>query len=178
MDKGTCSVDGCEKSLRSSTFCYAHYMKNWRYGTPTPTHPSRVRNAPGDRIGTLTLIERIGQQWRCECECGRIRLSRSGDLNRAGDASTCGYRPNHRIESPSYGAAHDRIRRDRGSASLHRCVDCDSQAHHWSYDHAADDEMHEMIGNSLVAYSPSQDHYLPRCVPCHKRFDLDRIDAA
>lgn len=64
----------------------------------------------------------------------------------------------------------------RTPAQTHQCIDCGSQAYHWSYDHDAPDEMYETIGKYLVAYSPSQEHYAPRCVPCHKRFDLDRID--
>lgn len=178
MDERTCSVDGCNKSVRgNSEWCYGHYMKNWRYGTPTPTHPSRVVNRPGDRFGTLILVERQGHRWLCECSCGRTRLASAGDLNRTLDATTCGYRPNHRTDEVSYSAVHDRLRSDLGPASRHQCTDCGSTAHHWSYDHTADDERHELIGRCLVAYSVSQDHYSPRCVPCHKRYDLDRIDA-
>ena len=29
-----------------------------------------------------------------------------------------------------------------------------------------------------IAYSNNPEHYEPRCVPCHKRFDLGRVDSA
>lgn len=34
MDKGTCSVDGCDKAVRYKNLCNAHYLRNLRYGDP------------------------------------------------------------------------------------------------------------------------------------------------
>ena len=179
MDEHTCTIDDCDKQRRGNgPWCYGHYMKNWRYGTPTPQHASRVENSPGDRFGTLVLVERIGARWLCSCDCGRTRMAAAGELNRTGSSSTCGWRPNHRSDTPTYAAVHGRLRNDLGSASKRQCADCTQQAHHWSYDHSADDEMHELIANTLVAYSADQSHYAPRCVPCHKRYDLGRLNSA
>lgn len=178
MENPTCSVTGCSKQVRGKTgWCYGHYMKNWRYGTPTPEHATRIVDIAGSRFGTLTVVARIENKWRCECDCGRTRIVSAGELNRTGSANTCGYRPAHRCDNPTYSAAHDRIRTDCGPASLHQCQDCGNRAAHWSYDHEDPDEMHEMIGSTLVAYSANQSHYAPRCVPCHKRYDLGRLDA-
>ena len=67
------------------------------------------------------------------------------------------------------------MRRDQGPASTHTCVDCAAPAAQWSYDHADPDEMYTPEG---YAYSLKGDHYHPRCVPCHKAFDMGRADAA
>lgn len=42
----------------------------------------------------------------------------------------------------------------------------------------APEEQHEYgLSTNPVAYSMNPDHYQPRCVPCHKRYDLDRQGA-
>lgn len=179
MDKSTCDIPGCEKPVRGrSCWCYGHYMKNWRYGTPTPEHPSRVVDIIGARYGTLVVVERVDQKWLCECDCGRSRVASAGELNRTGNANTCGHRPAHRANAPTYAAAHERLRTDLGSASSHQCTDCGETAYHWSYDHDDPNEMYERIGTTLIAYSPIQSHYAPRCVPCHKRYDLGHLNSA
>ena len=175
MGDTTCSLKTCSEPTKRMGLCYGHYMKQWRYGTPTPDFPPRYTDLTGRRFGNLTVIERVGSTWACRCDCGAETNVRAGDLNR-GTVESCGDRSTHRrIESPGYGAVHDRLRVDRGNARDFRCVDCDQPAFHWSYDHCDPNELHTPEG---YAYSVDPDHYLPRCVPCHKRFDLDRIDSA
>lgn len=181
MSEGTCSVVDCEKPTTRRGFCYGHYMKNWRYGTPKPEHRSRWADIRGERFGTLVVVERCGPQWRCQCDCGRERVVGAGQLNRQGDTNTCGHGPTHwRTPDAGYVAAHDRVRQDRGRVQERDCVDCGRPAQHWSYNHDDPDELHGAVHSSPnpVAYSLKPEHYSPRCVRCHKRFDLDRIDAA
>jgi hypothetical protein len=181
MSDGMCSVDGCEKPVKRPTtgFCYSHYMKNWRYGTPTPAHASRASDIVGKRYGELTVLKHLGHgKWLCSCDCGETTTTRAGELNR-GSAKTCGNRTAHyRQETVEYTAAHDRIRTDLGSVRNHACSECGAPARHWSYNH---DDPHELESRSTqtlgVRYSLNPSHYSPRCVPCHKRFDLDRIGA-
>lgn len=181
MTNRTCTVEGCVKATRSKDLCYAHYMKLWRYGTPTPMHPARWEDLAGRRIGSLIVVERIGGHgsfWSCRCDCGGQAKVRAGDLNR-GTTSTCGAPVHLRHDDAEYGAAHGRCRSELGSASLHLCVTCGSPAQHWSYNHNDPDERYSTIERIAgIAYSLKPEHYSPRCVPCHKRFDLDRIDAA
>lgn len=194
MPEGTCSLADCERPLKRKGYCYAHYMKNWRYGTPTPPfgymldereprppmRPSTKRpDLTGRRYGLLLVIRRVRYGWECRCDCGRVVIRKAGGLNR-GDNRSCGDRPtHHRTDSAGYGAAHDRVRRDRGRIGLHVCVNCGDPARHWSYNHDDPDELYaEGLSAHPVAYSLKPEHYSPRCVPCHKRYDLDRIDAA
>ena len=65
-------------------------------------------------------------------------------------------------------AAHQRVKAAKGTASNYACVDCGGQARHWSYDHKDPGELFE----DGRAYSAKVEHYEPRCVPCHKRFDV------
>lgn len=71
-------------------------------------------------------------------------------------------------ESVTYSGMHQRVRYIRGRASDHACAECGQPARHWSYDHADPDERMSDMG----AYSANLDHYIPQCVPCHKRLDL------
>lgn len=68
----------------------------------------------------------------------------------------------------TYDDMHRRVVRAMGSASEHPCTDCGNPAKHWSYDHKDPDER---LGDK-GAFSLDINHYLPRCVSCHKRFDL------
>lgn len=181
MTTATCSVPDCDKPVKRprTGFCYAHYMKNYRYGTPTPVHAPTWLDLHGARYGTLTVVERVGKAWRCVCDCGGERLVMAGELNRTGDGVTCGDRTIHyRADTVGYTGAHARCVTDFGKASTHPCVDCGHPAYHWSYNHTDPDELyaHGLCAHP-VAYSLDTTHYSPRCVPCHKRYDLHRTTA-
>ena len=178
MHNGTCPVPDCGKPLKQAGYCYGHYMKNWRYGTPTPDHGVKWVDLRGQRFGSLVVAERRDTKWLCNCDCGEQTLVRAGDLNRGG-VSSCGDKTIHiRREDVGYSAAHDRVRTDRGRVQTYDCVGCGRQAQHWSYDHTDADELIAVgLSANPVAYSTKPEHYSPRCITCHKRFDLDHIDA-
>ena len=71
----------------------------------------------------------------------------------------------------TYGSAHQRVSRRKGKASDHLCIDCGLKASQWSYNHSCPKELHSQLG----PYSPDWEQYDPRCVPCHKKFDLSRL---
>ena len=178
-DAQMCPVEDCPKASYRKGYCYAHYMKVWRYGTPTPTFPPRWHDVRGARFGTLLVTnERIGRTWVCKCDCGETVRRDVGNLRRIGDASTCGIPLRHYDPNSGYGAAHDRVKRMHGAASSHVCADCSSPAYHWSYDHRDPDERYyEYAPGKYAAYSHNPSRYAPRCVPCHKVYDLARLDA-
>ena len=72
-------------------------------------------------------------------------------------------------EAVTYGPAHTRVVRTRGSGSLHLCWNCGSQAQDWAYDHKDADEL--TCQKTGRGYSADPTHYLPLCRPCHKRID-------
>lgn len=180
MTHGTCSLTDCDKPIKRAGFCYGHYMKNWRYGTPTPDFGPSWVDIRGQRYGLLVVRERVDHRWLCDCDCGRTRLVSAGDLNRHADSATCGDRRTHRrLDTAGYTAAHERCRRDRGRVQDHACADCGNSAQHWSYNHDDPDErLAHGLSQRPIAFSLKPEHYSPRCVPCHKRFDLGRLDAA
>ena len=74
-------------------------------------------------------------------------------------------------DTPTYVAAHDRVRAIRGKASQFPCVDCGEKARDWSYDH---EDENELVNPKGHAYSPEPEHYFPRCKHCHTLFDKGR----
>lgn len=167
-----CKVDGCAKPPRTHGFCYAHYMKNWRYGTPTPEHEPRWLDLIGQQFGHLTVIARAEDKWLCQCDCGATTEVRAGDLNN-GNITGCGdWRAHPRTETPGYGSLHTRIQRDRGRADDHACVDCGQQAEQWSYDHTDPNELMHFRDGGEYPYSLDINRYEPRCISCHRRFDM------
>lgn len=168
-----CSIPECGKPVRTYGWCYGHYMKNWRYGTPTPDHGPQWVDIRGRRYGAVVVLDREGQAWSCRCDCGKIVVKSAGDLNRAGDGSSCGDRTLHwRTDDCGYSGAHDRVRYDRGHAREYKCIDCGTQAQNWCYDHEDLNEMHEVHRGQALTYSLDSDHYDPRCISCHKKFDM------
>lgn len=72
-------------------------------------------------------------------------------------------------DDATYRTLHNRLDRQRGKARTHTCVDCGRLAAQWSYDGTDPDERYEP--KSGCPYSIGLDHYNPRCVSCHRRFD-------
>lgn len=170
----TCSVPGCTDPVRSKGWCYAHYMRDYRYGSPT-ARPTRAADLTGQRFGRLVALEREGRYWLCRCDCGQLTRPTTHNLT-SGNTTTCGAPPCRYTARPRYSAVHERLRTTLGPARQYQCVDCGRQAAQWSYDHDDPDELVAPEGEygAGLAYSPKLEHYLPRCVPCHKRYDLDR----
>jgi hypothetical protein len=130
----------------------------------------------GDRYGTLTVVEYVPgvKLWRCRCDCGAEKAIRRRELRRVKQPSCGDTRKHWRADVVGYLGAHDRLRRDRGRAKEHQCVDCGDQAEQWSYDHADPDELsgtQGTKGTTPYPYSLKPEHYDPRCKSCHVAFD-------
>ena len=177
-DAATCAVDGCTAPrYQRRRLCGAHHARKVRYGDPTFV-PDRSRVAidlTGQRFGTLVVTgyDRVEHKWSCQCDCGATAFRATGCLNRYRHATTCGNRRRHRRRANAgYGAAHDRVRRDRGPASEHTCAACRrNRAHQWAYDHS---DSNERVDPQLGPYSLDPARYRPLCVSCHKLADLAR----
>lgn len=184
----SCDVPGCGKPARSRTaeLCPMHYHRLYRYGSLERVYPAgkstdfinprKMDDLTGRRFGTLTVNAREAGRWLCRCDCGERRLARTGDLRRYGDSNTCGRKENHLDPIVGYSGAHDRVRRVRGSVQQYACIDCGSIGQHWSYDHGDPDELLAYgLSANAIPYSTKPEHYVPRCVSCHKRHDLAKI---
>lgn len=73
---------------------------------------------------------------------------------------------------PGYGAALQRVRRQRGAPAEHACGDCGQPACQWSYDNADPREFTDRATGR--SYSTDPQHYRPRCGTCQRRAAVAR----
>lgn len=173
---GVCTVPGCEGKRRSSgvAYCQLHYERVRRTGVPDAPQPFVPDPCPVD--GCERHVQERGM-----CKMHATRMRRHGDPNvsiKQADRNFPRGEESHAWtgDDATYAGIHQRLRRMRGAASEHACVDCASPARQWSYNHAdPEGRLDEATG---LPYSTDLDHYDPRCVPCHKKHDLARIKAA
>lgn len=168
MSESICSVDGCGGASLSRGWCQAHYFRWRRHGDPgVPEIQVKGAFVACHIDGCESKRQSLGL-----CSMHLHRYRKWGDPYYSEDPARRGpANASWKNDDIGYGTAHERVRGQRGKASGYECCNCGGQAKHWAYDHDDPDERTSSMG----AYSVSPEHYLPMCVPCHKRFDLVRI---
>lgn len=163
-----CEVKGCEKVTRSgkSPHCEMHYYRLRRNGT-LDTVKKRVPDAPCKVDDCEARAYRTDGFCR---NCG-LRFDKNGTTAHHAKGEL------HYMwltdEAMTYNAIHSRLRKHRGSARNYQCSECGKPAKHWSYNHDSRFEKVEMVSGYEVSFGTRIEDYSPRCVPCHKRFDLE-----
>lgn len=159
----TCTIEGCTKPLKSRGWCEMHYYRNRRNGDPLITQRR-----------THCTVSDCGRKHKAKglCAMHTERMRVHGDLNtvisRWGTDHT-GWRG----DACGYAAAHQRVYRARGKASVHACAHCGQQAEDWAYTH---DCPNEQIGTGPHAghrFSPDPYRYIALCRGCHRAFDAE-----
>ena len=162
FDMATCIVVGCENPRHvAAGHCSKHHYRVKKYGTPEPALERQQRRGMICVLPDCMEARYSGKYGWCKRHYDRWR--------RHGDPHTV-LLPMGRGDNVTVSAVHKRLDAKRGRASQHPCVDCGQPARHWSYGHTDPNEKQSDHG----PYSPDIAHYQPRCVPCHKRFDLQR----
>ncbi|MBK8078221.1 MAG: hypothetical protein IPK24_22430 [Kineosporiaceae bacterium] len=155
---------------------------------------SKFLDLTGHTFGRLTVLSLADRKngriaWTCTCTCGATVSVQANNL-RSGNSTSCGCanREVHRArmaelgrmpnrtkpdDEIGYTAAHDRVRKVNGSASLHSCVDCGVKAQDWSLKAGAEKARPAGgIGTgSRCLISPDPTDYEPRCKKCHAAQD-------
>lgn len=199
----SCSIEGCRRKFRARGFCATHYARFMRNNTPhlaevpdsvqcsapscskpprsriakyCETHYYRLR-----RTGSVADPVRISGACRvdgCErlaslgdnfCRLHYLRIKNRGDVTFENRGPNC---HTWTGEDATYKAVHQRVRAKYGSARDLTCIDCGGPAKHWSYDHT---DPNSRFQEGKGDYSTDIEKYDPRCVKCHKRFDMDRV---
>ncbi len=164
----TCSVTDCDQPYHGLGLCRKHYNRQNYAKRAVPggrKYPPRTFCRMAD-CGKPTKANRL-------CHTHYQRYLRTGDplvVRPAGTTTSGEADRNWRGDDIGYGAAHLRLRKAKGPAANHACVDCGGQAAHWSYDHRDPDELMRP-GPRPYAFSTKPEHYEPRCAACHPTFD-------
>lgn len=167
---GKCTLDDCDGVLVARGLCNKHYQRVLRYGNPVTTLIQR------GAICSISGCTRRSAS-RTWCAMHYSRWVRTGDPTkvRPNVITPPGEQhPSWQGEQITYATAHLRVKKLRGPASSHGCVDCEERASHWSYDHQDPTERTEKRQESILAYSAKPEHYVARCISCHRRFDNAR----
>lgn len=167
-----CTASGCEKKPRSTyaEYCETHYYRLRRTGKLELEPQPRVPDAECWVDGCESMASHVNGL----CRNHHLGYKRNGDFEHHGYGPlNTNWLEDHEL---TYTAMHQRIRRSRGVAKSYQCTDCDSTAQHWSYDHNAEDERQGEIDGYIVPFSTSIHDYSPRCVPCHKKMDLEKVE--
>lgn len=167
----SCVVDGCEREVKYPTkrLCQTHYHRLWR-GKAIGTAESQVARFENEDC----IVEGCGGPRRAGPYCykhhSRVRRHGSPDVVLAPRVVSGEDHAWWTGDDATYDAMHQRVRKARGRAAERVC-ECGEPARQWSYDRADPDERQSECG----PYSLDVEHYVARCVPCHKRFDLAAI---
>ena len=167
MTNSTCAVDACGKKRIQREWCAAHYSRWYKYGDVNAYFGLR-RESKG--ICKVDGCETVDQGVHGYCPIHYARWKKHGDPLIKKSVPSLEDHHGWTGDDASYGTVHDRIRRTRGSASRYACVDCGESAYEWSYD--GRDPKQKLCSARGLAYSTKMDHYVARCVPCHRRHDL------
>ena len=177
VNTSICVVDGCAEIARTlgRTLCPLHYSRQ-KHGRPLDAPKVHRRAERGMCIADGCSMIDAGPRGYCSKHLSRI--NRNGSpyvvIHQRDRRNKLKDHPRWTGAEASYSAVHQRLRAQRGSASEMRCVDCGNAGQHWSYSHNSE---HELVDADLGPYSTDLLDYVPRCVKCHKRFDLDWLAA-
>lgn len=172
-----CVVEGCDRlgqcSANGDWVCLMHYKRWVRHGSALVTKQRYGAPNPNKRVCAVDGCWDLEDGAAGMCKLHDTRRRRHGDptvVIRHRDRNFPRGSDNHNWsgDSATYSAVHQRLRKTRGPASKSVCVDCGEAAAQWSYDRSCPRERSAPEG----PYSVDLDRYVPRCVPCHKMFDL------
>jgi len=167
MPNLTCAVEECSKKRVQRAWCATHYARWYKYGDVNAYFGLRRASKSICKVDGCEIIDQ-GEHGYCPNHYRAWK--KYGDPLTVKPRPTLGDHPGWTGDSASYGTVHDRLRRQRGSASVYTCTDCEGPAYEWSYDGL--DPEQKLCPKRGMIYSLKMEHYVARCVRCHRRHDL------
>jgi hypothetical protein len=153
--------------------CRVHYNRWYNHGDPTlvKPHGRRGKGRQGCQVEGCSEPH-FGKGY---CRKHYRRFEKYGDPSFKPPARSGESHPHWTGDAVTYAAAHTRLRKERGKASEHLCVDCGKRAAEWSYIGSASDERVEVDRRGKrLPFSADPKYYAPRCHSCHVLFDKRR----
>jgi hypothetical protein len=156
----TCAAPGCDEGHYAKGLCRLHWKRQRKSGDPRVDVPKRAWGQQGCAYPGCPEPH-VGKGF---CANHLKRFNRYGD---PGKVQYAGWRG----DAVGYGGLHERINRERGSATAHACQRCGRRAEEWAYDHSDPNEKQDA---KRRVYSLDPMRYEPLCALCHRRADRKR----
>jgi hypothetical protein len=179
----TCSIQGCDRPIKSKGLCYRHWYRARHSGDPG----AEIRRwEPRDPVCSVEGCDKptrarqlCGSHWSQWNRTGAVTPGPTAPPVRGGcSVEGCssphqgrGYCNSHLKKFTRYG---DPLVKARGKASEYRCISCGDIAEEWAYDHSVPDPDVKYDVEKSLPYSLEIFRYIPMCVPCHRYFDAKR----
>lgn len=153
-----CKIEDCGKPVHTREMCSAHATRDARYGDPLAPKVRQKNEGSCSVEGCDQPMRKVGMcasHYAMKQKHGEIRdwLYRHGE--------------------GGYVSTHTWIRRHRGAASEHACVDCGGSADEWSYEGGSPFE--QLDPGRGTPFARDLAYYSPRCFRCHRIFDENPI---
>lgn len=161
MSRPDCKIDDCERESRGRGLCATHWARWRKYGDPLTVK----RNGVDFNVASSCSVEGCDRKSasRKLCSLHLARFLKHGNTDTLGAMG----RP-LKGNAPTFTAVHKRLERTRGRACHLTCIDCGGTAREWSY---SGGDTEQLVSPNGSAYSTDLSLYVPRCVPCHRKFD-------
>lgn len=181
LPSSPCTVDGCDRRARSWAddrhVCTMHWKRWKRNGHFEVVHHMSTPRPRREQC-IVPDCEKADDGPHGYCKMHKARVDRHGDPTVFIPQAARNFPTRERNwswtgDDATYSAVHQRVRLRYGSPRLQTCVDCGGRAAQWSYSHEDPNERQSDKG----PYSLNIDNYDPRCVSCHKKFDLAYLRA-
>lgn len=172
-----CAIDGCKLRAAARGMCKTHWRRWRKHGDPlvvlAKMHP---RKYP-----PVCAVDECDKPHHAHGYCSRhssAYMNHGDPLVVVGVTNHIGRPPKGGVTG--YAGTHRNVKRLRGPASDHTCIECGEQAQEWAYMGGGGDwELttrpdlrREHPG---LKYSLDPDHYEPMCKRCHRRKDLASV---
>lgn len=161
--RAPCKIDGCDRPSKGRGWCGTHWLRWRNHGDPTVV----LRVGVDYQVKPPCAVDGCPRPHHAKgyCSMHLVRFNKHGDPSIV--APIAG-RP-LKGDAPTWAAVHKRLERQLGRASERECIDCGGPAKEWSYTYGANDELVDAKG---LRYSEDFTFYAPRCIPCHRRYDM------
>lgn len=157
-----CTVEGCDLNSHLRGWCRQHYRRWLKAGDPGPADVTTYVSNTGKGCVVPNCDRPASAVEMCDVHYQRSRL-RPDDL----EAPIVPY--GYKGEDVTYSGIHMRLKRERGNAADHLCVDCGDPAQDWSYNNRGEVERRD--SKHGCPYSGDVMDYDPRCRSCHREYD-------
>jgi len=157
-----CEIDGCTNQHFGRGFCNRHYQLFRLWGKPNPTKAEKQEIRRSHKKKCEYCDDLGGASGLCRLHLKRRNMGRNMTMPRK----------INNVGNPGYSVMHDKIKKLRGNARDHTCINCSSQGHDWCLLSTGRIIVQETGPHAGRLFSRDVMDYAPMCRSCHVTNDF------